>query len=346
MRASKTMSSDYGPAQWMPTSHFWPARYGNTPRWIILHGTAGGGSAQNVATYFQSNNPPTSTHYVIGQDGTVVQCVAEADAAWGNGIVSAGHDPWWSADLNPNLVTLSIEHCKPHTDNSDQLTAVQQAASFALVAHLCAAHGIPARAADANGGITGHASIDPVNRSGCPGPYPWDGLWEYLRRVNVLSIGQAALFFDELTDANGTYWRCKANGHRIGGGILADYRSMVPLGGSGLNGLTLLGLPLSDEIINVPGTAVQIFERGIVAFDPNRKLDNPPGSAGDSYLVHMDWFFTSTADVTTQENDLKKQISQLQQQLAACQAGQPTAGGTDAQAKLAALKTALAAVLA
>lgn len=174
------MSEEYAPAEWIGTNHFWAGRSGYTPRWIIVHGTAGGVSAEDVASFFQGNDPPTSTHYVIGRDGEVVQCVSEDDTAWGNGIVTEGHDPWWSPNLNPNFLTFSIEHVKPSPDNSDALTPAQKAASFALIAHLCQTYNIPIRRADASGGIAPHASIDPVNRGFCPGPYPWDDLIAYL----------------------------------------------------------------------------------------------------------------------------------------------------------------------
>src|SRR5579859_6738367 len=130
-------SPDYSGALWIPTEHFFDRRQGHRARWIILHGTAGGGDAINVGRYFQANQPPTSTHYVIGRDGQVVQCVRDMDGAWGNGPITEGHDPWWDKALNPNLVTLSIEHCKLSADNREELTAAQEAASFALVAHLC-----------------------------------------------------------------------------------------------------------------------------------------------------------------------------------------------------------------
>ena len=176
------MSQEYAPAKWIGTSHFWAGRSGYTPKWIIVHGSAGGASAEDVGYYFQTNDPPTSTHYVVGLNGEVVQCVAEGDTAWGNGIVTDGHDAWWSPNLNPNFLTFSIEHVKPSPDNSDTLTSAQKAASFALIKHLCEQHAIPMRRADANGGITGHNSIDPISRSFCPGPYPWDELVAYLNQ--------------------------------------------------------------------------------------------------------------------------------------------------------------------
>jgi N-acetylmuramoyl-L-alanine amidase len=172
--------ADYYNAEWIPTTHYFSGRNGQRAAWIILHGTAGGSSAQEVAQWFVSNNPPTSTHYIIGQDGTVVQCVHESDSAWGNGVLSAGHASWWNPAINPNFQTFSIEHVKPDPNNQTSLTEAQQAASFALVAYLCAKWQIPPRAADSAGGITGHFSIDPVNRWFCPGTYPWSDLWAYL----------------------------------------------------------------------------------------------------------------------------------------------------------------------
>jgi len=173
-------------------------RQGHQPRFIIVHGTAGGTSAIDVANYMKGTvggSNPVSTHFVIGQDGTIVQCVPVSLAAFGNGVISgtptaglgfrtAGdgthRDDWWDENVNPNFLTVSIEHCKPSTDNSDILTPAQQAASFALIQCICDTYGIPKRFADAQGGVTGHFSVDPVNRSRCPGPYPWQELFNYL----------------------------------------------------------------------------------------------------------------------------------------------------------------------
>ena len=172
-------------ALWIPSNNYFPNRtdrysISHRPHWIIIHGTAGFTSAEEVGYYFQRAD--VATHYTIGQDGTIIQSVEEKDAAYGNGGVTEGHDAWWSKDLNPNLVTISIEHVKPSLDNSDELTSAQQEASFLLVQHICERHNIPRRWADEHGGITGHYSMDPVHRHFCPGPYPWDALFAYLKR--------------------------------------------------------------------------------------------------------------------------------------------------------------------
>jgi len=177
--------------QFIGSPNCWPDRNGYAPKWIIVHGTAGFETAGEVAAFFSSRDSGVSAHYVVGQDGTIIQCVQESAAAWANGGVTGPsgvsgdgvhHDDWWDSQPNPNYVTISIEHVKPSTDNSDQLTQAQQAASFALITGICARWNIPKRFADASGGITGHYSMDPVNKSRCPGPYPWTTLWTYLQR--------------------------------------------------------------------------------------------------------------------------------------------------------------------
>lgn len=176
----------------IPNNNYFPNREGHTPKFVILHGTAGGTSAAAIAGYFKATEGgtnPVSSHYVIGQDGTIVACVDENHGAYANGYLSAAHDSWWDTyanqGININDVTIAIEHVKPSIDNSDSLTSAQQAASFKLVNDICTRWNIPKRAADASGGITGHYSIDPVNRSRCPGTYPWSDLWTFLQGVNV-----------------------------------------------------------------------------------------------------------------------------------------------------------------
>ncbi len=255
----------------MPTSNFWANRYGQKPRWLILHGTAGGSSPQGVAQDFinsQGTSNPKSTHYVIGQDGQVVQCVQERDAAWGNGVPERGCDPWWSTNLNPNLVTISIEHVKPDTTNGIALTDAQKQASFALVRDICDRWNIPKRRADKNGGITGHFSISPVDRARCPGTYPWNDLFTFLGDNDMLQITDpfAAAYFTA-TDAD--HWYCRNTKQTIAFGILDYYRRTQGAA----------RLPISGEQYDIPGVAYQIFEAGVIVWDAQNKLGSPGGPA-------------------------------------------------------------------
>jgi len=181
-------------ATWLPNSNCFASREGHTPRYVVLHGTAGGISAAQIASYFQSTQGgenPVSSHYIVDQQGLVVQCVSEADGAWANGVLSAGHAAYWQSlgGVNPNNVSISIEHVKASFDNADPLTEAQKAASFQLIEHVCRRHGIPMRAADEHGGIASHASLDPVTRANCPGAYPWEELFACLQHNSLVPAG-------------------------------------------------------------------------------------------------------------------------------------------------------------
>src|SRR5579859_3875275 len=113
--------------------NFWKGRSGYAPKYIILHGTAGPGAVP----WFQIPASQVSAHYVDERDGSVICCVDENNAAWANGIVTGTpgkatpnsgdgiRDSWWTPDVNPNLITISIEHTNLKDDNSDPLTPQQ-----------------------------------------------------------------------------------------------------------------------------------------------------------------------------------------------------------------------------
>ena len=98
----------------------------------------------------------------------------------------------------------------------------------------------------------------------------------------VLDIQAASGYFSDLGN---DVWKCSHTGFVVRHDILNFYRHF---GGDGLNGLTYLGLPLSNElpIAGHSGVVKQAFERAIVCWDPNHEVDSPPG-AGKAYLMHV-----------------------------------------------------------
>jgi len=316
----------------IPNNNFFPNRDGYKPSYIVLHGTAGGTNAVAIANYFASTQGtanPVSSHYIVGTDGVVVQCINEHDGAYGNGYVTGAsgtsgngygngyHDSWWDSGINPNLLTISIEHVKSATDNSNQLTAAQQQASFTLVQHICTRNNIPMRKADANGGVTGHYAIDPVNRALCPGAYPWDALFAFLSQnggTQVLTISQAGEFFVEVVPNQ--RWHCKQTNIDIAYGILNYYCTCTQVG---LNGLSQYGLPKSPElpVAGYKNVVIQQFERAILAYDPQKEMDSVPGITGPCYPVHLDKFMQP---IQTTAINVDQAVSALQTIEAAIQA--------------------------
>ena len=160
---------------------------------IVIHKTAGFSTAQQVATYFASVSPGPSVHYVVGLDGTVVQCVSEDRGAGGNCCLEQGHDTFWNqfGGVNLNTVTLSIEHVDTATDNSTPCPQAQLDASFALVLYLTQKYNIPVS------NIKPHSSLDPISRARCPGNYPFADLLNYVQKGGQVS---SAFFNQEALD--------------------------------------------------------------------------------------------------------------------------------------------------
>jgi hypothetical protein len=105
-----------------------------------------------------------------------------------------------------------------------------------------------------------------------------------------LNNPEVANFFSA---APGGTWTCKQTGKALIGGILAEY---CRYGNAALCGLSWLGLPKSNEIpveqlssdpkLAGHGIKIQFFERGVLAYDEAKLLDNPPG-VGSVYPVHL-----------------------------------------------------------
>lgn len=284
---------------------------------IVLHCTASADPSQTdiqLGNYFETNAARVSTHYGIDRTGAIAQYCLEKDGAAGNGILDAGHDPFWDQySDNPNWHSLSVE-CENDINNSLPLTDPQKQTLFRLIKYWVDKYDIPPS------NIKGHFTLEPVERHDCPGPqFPWDELFNYLQpqegTMTTIDLTNATVA-SHFSGTDNTMWQCKDNGFVVGHAILDFYRSF---GGTALCGLTFLGLPTSNEQgVGHPGVVYQRFERGILCYDPGHVLDNPPGS-GSVYLMHIDSGIGQDpriAQLQSQITDLQGQIAALQAQLA------------------------------
>lgn len=115
------------------------------------------------------------------------------------------------------------------------------------------------------------------------------------------------------TQAPGGAWHCAKYDATIGGAILTYYRT---LGNSGLCGLTVLGLPTSNEYsLNVPGhpeIVGQHLEHADVIYDPKHVYDNPPAS-GPVYLAHQQITQANVKQALAKVLDLTHKITVIEQ---------------------------------
>jgi N-acetyl-anhydromuramyl-L-alanine amidase AmpD len=158
------MTADYPLAKFIPAhpSNFRAAAR-TAPNLICIHCTDGHADAGPVAEMWQQPGHGSSAHFVIGQDGTVIQAVRIADIAWhahaANGAsIGIEHCARTPGELGPN---------DPGLLPSDALYA----ASARLVAWLCDQYSIsPTRVA-----IVGHNEADAkTTHTKCPTGCGWD----------------------------------------------------------------------------------------------------------------------------------------------------------------------------
>lgn len=144
-------------------------------------------------------------------------------------------------------------------------------------------------------------------------------IWYLEREETMLNITDPSVgnYFEE-QDAN--HWKCKQTGAMIQYGNLALYRRLRSGQSPDLGGLTILGLPKSNEkAIDADGNTEQAFERGLVRYDPKHKYDNPPG-AGSSYMAHIDvpapaQSVPNTADALAQIQNAEAALSKAESDL-------------------------------
>jgi N-acetyl-anhydromuramyl-L-alanine amidase AmpD/V8-like Glu-specific endopeptidase len=124
---------------------------------VVIHITDGGANINGTIGWFQNPAAKVSAHYVIGQDGEIVQMVLHNDVAW------------HARSANRN--SIGIEHVA----NTKGLnpTPAQMCASAALVTWLCDTYAIPVDRTH----ILGHSEADTATtHTGCPNAV-WN--WDY-----------------------------------------------------------------------------------------------------------------------------------------------------------------------
>lgn len=130
------------------------------PNYIIIHHTAQDSLAQTVKM-FTNKDRQVSSHYVIGDDGTVVQMLNDYLRAWHAG---AGT---WGKDTDINSASIGIE-----LDNTgfEPFSLAQINSLLALLTKLKKDYNIPTQ------NIIGHSDIAPTRKQDPSILFPWKAL--------------------------------------------------------------------------------------------------------------------------------------------------------------------------
>jgi N-acetylmuramoyl-L-alanine amidase len=145
---------------------------GVAPDMIVLHYT---GMRDNEAAIKQLCSPSAevSAHYVVLQDGYIVQLVAEARRAWHAGVSS------WAGRSDINSCSIGIEVANPgHEHGYPDFPKRQIAAVTALCRSIVTRHQIPADR------VLAHSDVAPARKQDPGEKFPWKvladsgiGLW-------------------------------------------------------------------------------------------------------------------------------------------------------------------------
>ncbi|MFC5585621.1 N-acetylmuramoyl-L-alanine amidase [Nitratireductor kimnyeongensis] len=157
---------DFRGAEVCPSPNFGERRDGHTPDALILHytGMETGESAQDWLCAPQSE---VSSHYLVHEDGRIVQMVRESDRAW-----HAGRGTWQGRD-DVNSWSIGVEIANAgHPKGLPEFPEVQVQAVLKLGRDICRRHDIPPKRVLAHSDIAPGRKVDPGER------FPWQRLAE------------------------------------------------------------------------------------------------------------------------------------------------------------------------
>ena len=257
-------------------SRFLPARTGHyrtpaAPRQIeriVIHITDGPTTA-GATSWFRSpaNTGLTSSHYVVGQDGEVIQMVHDADIAHHAG--------------GANRNSIGIEHVAEsatgaarHGRSELRPSDAEYAASAALVTWLCDTYNIPPDRTH----VLGHSEVDPgTTHAGCPNSV-WD--WDYFMRMvtsrqslpRTQSVGQG------YPAAQASYYGRRATRAQVGTLLPPPYNPSSPA--ESLRQLEIWQGDLNRFVVGVPPSAHAFFPHSAIC-----KLIFDGGSQGTGFYI-------------------------------------------------------------
>ncbi|MDI4666423.1 N-acetylmuramoyl-L-alanine amidase [Xanthobacter autotrophicus] len=131
---------------------------------LVLHYT-GMASAEAAIELLRAPGSEVSCHYVVREDGSVVQMVAEAARAW-----HAGRSCWEGiSDTNSRSIGIEIVN-GGHDFGLPDFPAAQIAAVIALCADIVARHGIRADR------VLAHSDVAPARKRDPGENFPWAAL--------------------------------------------------------------------------------------------------------------------------------------------------------------------------
>lgn len=179
------------------------SRQGVKPFVVVNHISAG--SMTSMLNTFENPKNQVSSHYGIARDGSIIQYVDMARAAWCQGIVPERYKDAKTPivqemKVNPNLYCISIEHEGYIEKDTGKRLGIDGDITEAQFFATCWLHRyIKQYVADQFGVnitlnpyyVIGHNQIDPIRKPVCPGPqFPWQRMYQELAIADSMTMDE------------------------------------------------------------------------------------------------------------------------------------------------------------
>jgi N-acetylmuramoyl-L-alanine amidase len=151
----------------VPSPNYEARKQGHVPDMILLHYT-GMQTGEAALQLLCAPDSQVSSHYVVFEDGRIVQCVPEDRRAWHAGVAS------WAGEPDINSCSIGIEIVNPgHEFGYPDFPLRQTAAVISLCRSILTRRGplAPDR-------ILGHSDVAPARKQDPGEKFPWDLLNE------------------------------------------------------------------------------------------------------------------------------------------------------------------------
>lgn len=148
----------------IPSANFGERKGGRLPDMILLHYT-GMPDVEGAITKLCTAGTEVSAHYVVLEDGRIVQCVQEAMRAWHAGVSS------WGGEQDINSCSIGIEIVnRGHDWGYPDFPSRQIAAVIALCRGIMLRRNVPAHR------VLGHSDVAPARKKDPGEKFPWHSL--------------------------------------------------------------------------------------------------------------------------------------------------------------------------
>lgn len=148
----------------LPSPNYGERNNGRSVDMIILHYT-GMPDVEGALTRLCTDGTDVSAHYIVLEDGRIVQCVPESKRAWHAGAAL------WAGEEDINSCSIGVEIInRGHDWGYPDYPLRQTAAVIALCRGIILRHRLPARR------VLGHSDVSPARKKDPGEKFPWHSL--------------------------------------------------------------------------------------------------------------------------------------------------------------------------